>query len=226
MTLPRAMPLLALSLVAAVGTPAFAENNFYIGAAVGQSRFDGNAGDFDDAVIDAFGDNGLFIVDGNSSLDKTDTAFGGLIGYQILPTLAIEASYVDLGKLSYTSSGTVSDGRFLYPATADFTVEAKGPTLSAVGRFPLGAQWDLYVRGGAFFAKTKLRAGSSIGGFDGADESSGDSVDSLAGGGVALHLGERFALRTEYVRYFKVGDEDKTGEGDIDQFTVGFIYTL
>src|SRR6186713_153430 len=112
MTLRRAMPLLALSLVATVGTPAFAENNFYFGAAVGQSRFHDDVGDFDDAVVDAFGASGFIVIDGDSSLDKTDTAFGGLIGYRILPTLAIEASYVDLGKMSYTSSGTVLDGIF------------------------------------------------------------------------------------------------------------------
>ena len=226
MTFRKAMPVCALSLSACLSVPAFAESGFYIGAQVGQSRFRENTGDFNDVVIQAFADNGLVVVDGDSSLDKTDTAFGGLIGYKFLPAFAVEAGYVDLGQLSYTSSGTVSDGFFLYPATADFSADAKGPTLSALGILPLSPTWDIYLRGGAFFAKTTLQADISVGGFGGDDEMSSDSVDALAGGGIAVHLGERFGLRAEYTRYFKVGDEDTTGEADVDQLTVGFTYTL
>ena len=118
------------------------------------------------------------------------------------------------------------DGLFLYDASADLSAQAKGPTLSALAIIPLAQNWDLLVRGGAFFAKTKLRVVAGLGGADTAEEMSDDSVDPLLGGGIGVHLGARFALRAEYTRYLKVGNEDTTGEADVDQITVGFTYAL
>src|SRR6185312_14725569 len=105
------MPLAALTviLLAGAAAPAVADTGFYVGVVAGQSLFHQSRSETDGAVADAFVANGFSVLGGSSSLDKTDLAFGGVVGYQFLRSFSIEAGYVDLGKLNYNSNGTVTD---------------------------------------------------------------------------------------------------------------------
>src|ERR1700753_2588399 len=105
--LPRkgvCLPVLVAVVGASTAAPALAGNGFYIGATAGSSLFHEDKSDFDNAIQDAFSQNGLTVISGDSSLDKSSFTFGGVIGYQFVPQLAIEASYTDLGKLRYHST--------------------------------------------------------------------------------------------------------------------------
>jgi opacity protein-like surface antigen len=228
MVLRRSMPLAGLTLVllAAGSAPALAaDSGFYVGATAGQSLFHQDRNDADGAILDAFSSNGFGVASGSSSLDKTDFAFSGLLGYRVMPGFAIEAAYVDLGKLNYKFSGTVVDFQS-FSATANLTAEAKGPTLSALGILPVSPSWEVYGRLGAFFSKVTLTADISVNGLHGSDSESANSVDGLIGVGTAWHLGKNLALRAEYTRFANVGDKDKTGETNIDLFNLGVTYSF
>jgi OOP family OmpA-OmpF porin len=217
----------ALTLLAGVTAPAFAaDSGFYAGVTVGQSRFHQEKGEVDDIVVDAFNSNGAIVLSGTSSLDKTDTAFNGLVGYRFFTNFAVEAAYVDLGELKYHSTGTVTNGFATAPATANLTAEAKGAMVTALGILPLSPQFDLYARGGVFIPTVKLHATVSIGNVSDSASDDDDSADPVAGIGAAFHLNDRFTLRAEYTRFFKVGDEDTTGEADVDFFGVGAVVTF
>jgi OOP family OmpA-OmpF porin len=217
----------AVALLAAAAAPAFAENGLYVGALVGQSLFHEDRADTDAAVVGAFESAGFALVGGTSSLDKTDVAFGGVVGYRFMPEFAVEAGYIDLGKLNYKlNGGLVSTGFTTFPATANLTAEAKGPTLAAVGILPLSRSFEIYGRLGVLFSKVKLSADISVSNLSGSDSQSANSVDGLIGVGLGWHVADHLTLRAEYTRFSNVGDKDTTGETNIDLFNVGVTYSF
>jgi OOP family OmpA-OmpF porin len=214
-------------LVTGTAAPAFAQTGFYVGAIAGSSVFHKNKGDFDTTVVDAFNSEGLSVVSGSSTLDKSDFGFGALVGYRFIPAFAVEAGYIDLGKLTYRSSGMVTDGFSpAVPATADITAKAKGPTLAGVGFLPLSPAWDLYGKAGVLFSKVTLDVNIVVGSGAGEESVSGNSVDPLVGFGAAWHVADAVALRAEYTRFFDVGDKNKTGEANVDLFSLGITYSF
>jgi opacity protein-like surface antigen len=230
------LPVLTAVFVASAAAPALADTGFYVGATAGRSLFHQNKGDLDAAVINAWDANGFSAVRNSSSLEKSDFAFGGLVGYRLMPAFSIEAAYVDLGMLHYKSDETVTRYSFSIGASADTTAKAKGPTLTAFGILPLSPAWEIYGRAGLFFSKVTLTAHAALNvslmtasGFpySGAYESvSANSVDPLVGIGAAWHVANRIALRAEYTRFINVGDKNKTGQINIDLFNVGVTYSF
>ena len=220
------LPALVAVTATAAATPVLAGNGLYVGATAGSSLFHENKSDFDNAMLDAFSENGLFVTSGTSTLKKSSFAFGGLIGYQFIPEIALEASYTDLGKIRYHSTNIVS-GQF--NAYADLDGKAKGPTVSVIGALPLTPQWEVYVRAGIFFSKVtldatvSLTAGTTIAG---TSSQSANSVDPLAGVGLAWKPYKQLKIRAEYTRFSNVGDKDETGEINIDTFNVGVTYSF
>jgi OOP family OmpA-OmpF porin len=233
MVLRKRMPLAGLAVVlsASAAAPALAQTGFYVGAMAGESLYHQDRSEADATIFDAFDSNGLTVVSGSSHIDKSDLAFGGLVGYRFIPGFAVEAGYLDLGKLDYKFSGTVS-GYFprgaplIHPATANFTAKAKGPTLAALGILPLSPAWDVYGRFGLIFSKVTLTADITVESLPGSDSESANSVDPLIGIGTAWHIGNNVTLRAEYTRLSNVGDKDKTGETNIDLFSLGVTYSF
>jgi opacity protein-like surface antigen len=219
------LPALVAVTATAAATPVLAGNGLYVGATAGSSLFHEDKSDFDNAMLAAFSENGLFVTSGTSTLKKSSFAFGGLIGYQFIPQIALEASYTDLGKISYHSTNVVS-GQF--NAFADLDGKAKGPTVSVIGALPLTPQWEVYARAGIFFSKVTLDATVSLSAsaHAGTASQSANSVDPLAGVGLAWKPTKQFKIRAEYTRFSNVGDKDKTGEINIDTFNVGVTYAF
>lgn len=222
---------LTIAVAAAAGAPALAaDTGLYVGATAGQSLYHQDRDEADTAVVDAFNGSRLTVVSGSSSIDKTDLAFGGVVGYRFIPGFAVEAGYLDLGKLDYKFSGSVSGsfpkGTNPYGASANFTAKAKGPTLAALGILPLSPAWDVYGRFGLFFSKTTLTVDLVVSGLPGSASDSANSVDPLVGIGTAWHVGTHVALRAEYTRFANVGDKDKTGETNVDLINLGVTYSF
>src|SRR5690606_10031185 len=109
------------------------------------------------------------VLDGESGLDKSDLGFEIALGYQLLPYLAVEAAYIDLGKAAYEAEGTVDDGTGAVEASTDLTLGAKGPALSLVGAWPIRETLSLDARAGAFFGKSTLEVELELDGESGSD---------------------------------------------------------
>jgi OOP family OmpA-OmpF porin len=231
MVFRKTMLLAGLTLVlsAATAAPALAQTGFYVGAIAGESLYHQDRSEADQTIIDAFRSNGITVLNGSSHIDKSDLAFGGLVGYRFVPGFAVEAGYLDLGKLDYKFSGSVTGavlGSSAHPATASLTAKAKGPTLAALGILPLSPSWDVYGRLGLIFSKVTLTADISVQNTPGSASESANSVDTFVGIGTAWHVGKNVALRAEYTRLPNVGDKDKTGETNIDLFSLGLTYSF
>ncbi|MDY0067865.1 MAG: outer membrane beta-barrel protein [Steroidobacteraceae bacterium] len=200
---------------------------FYFSGGVGQSTMDISKGDLDDELGYVLEDDlGLDILDGGSKLDDSDTALGLTVGYKFSPYLALEVAYLHLGEASYKAGVTVTDGVDQYDLDARITAESKGPALSALGLWPVSDAFDLYARLGVYFGDTDLKMTVS----DGVDSlsvgASGSSQDLLYGVGANWNINERWSLRLDYQMFKDVGDEDKTGETDIDMISLGVFFRL
>jgi len=221
---------LAVAMVTSAATPAFADNGLYVGATAGTSLFHQDVSELDAAVVGAFNQRQFVVISSTSTLDKSSVTYSGIIGYQIIPQLAVEASYTDLGKLRYHSNNTVLTGFLPLNARADLDAKAKGPTLAVLGSLPLGSQFEIFARAGILFSKVTLDANTFVSGegqlASDSETQSANSVDPLFGAGLAWHVTNQFKIRAEYTRYSNVGDKDKTGEVNIDTFGAGVTFSF
>ncbi|MBB6093152.1 OOP family OmpA-OmpF porin [Povalibacter uvarum] len=227
MTLHRTIRLaLGLSLAMALSTAATAqEANWYVGIQGGQSKADLDQDEFDALTVDVFSQFGNF-VGGDSSLDDGDTTWSIFGGFRVNQYIAFEAGYLDLGSPSYRAD--VSFEPFGVPpaidAFMDIEFNATGFTTAFIGSLPLGEMFDLHGRLGIFFSETelKLRVGDDQG--SEGDKLSGDDTDIFYGAGAAMHFGPSWSVSLDYQLYKDVGNEDETGETDVDSVTLAAIY--
>ena len=138
-----------------------------------------------------------------SSCDDTDTAWRVFGGLEVNEYISMEVGYADLGKAEI--SGATSG-----------TAEANGMTFQVVGNFALNPSFSLIGRGGMNILNLEVNA-------PGYNEGDTDVAWSL-GLGAQYNFTKSLGLRVEWERYFKVGDEDTTGDVDIDLLSAGLVY--
>ncbi len=146
----------------------------YVGVGVGQfnvgiDRLD----DVDDAVANI--------------RDSDDTAMKIFAGWRLLPFLALEAGYVDLGNPGDDFETSGSDG--------SYRLAISGFTVAALARVPLGPV-ELFGKVGQYFYDVRTRIDfdgglPSIRGKDSRD-------DFMWGGGVSMVVLQHLELRAEY----------------------------
>jgi OOP family OmpA-OmpF porin len=183
--------------LAAVPSMVQAEN-WYAGASAGQSKAD--IGDCD--------------LDISCSSDDTDTGWKIYGGYQFNPNGAIEFGYVDLGKAK--ASGTDS---FLGVTSVDW--ETTGFTAALVGSLPVGQNFGLMGKLGLFHWDLDVNVSSSVFG-SGSDSSSG--TDMTYGLGLKYDFSKTVGARAEWDRFKDVGDDNTTGQSDVDLLSVGVVF--
>jgi len=218
-----------LGSVAAAGA---AEPGFYVGLTGGQASFGLTQHEIDLTLTKALELDQRFELPGVSSIldsqiDDHTSGVTGLVGYRINRGLAVEAAYVDLGKLTYRASGTgvrFVEGH-LVPVdfSAHLSTEVTGTTVSLlVDLFP-PKRWEVFLRGGVLFAQTKRDSSVSTDSFVGdLGFGSESSSDLLIGVGTALNLTDRWAVRLEYERFLNVGESPGT-ESDISLISLGLL---
>jgi hypothetical protein len=118
---------------------------------------------------------GGFLKTDDGFFDDASVAWKGMLGFRT-KFFALETDYRHLGSITGALSGVKS--------------KTKGFQASGLLMIPVGPV-DLYGRGGAFFWKNTITAGSL--------DTEIDGTDFAWGGGVALRLGS-FSLRAEYER--------------------------
>lgn len=227
MTLHRTIRLaLGLSLALAIAPAASAqEAGWYLGIQGGQSKADLDQDEYDEFATEIFSQFGE-LIDGESKLDDNDTTWSIFGGFRINPYIAFEAGYLDLGSPSYRAD--VLFEPFNIPpaidAFMDIEFSATGFTTAFVGSLPLGEMFDLHARLGVFFSETEVefRVGDSEG--SERDSISGSDTDIFYGAGGAMHFGPSWSVTLDYQLYKDVGNDDDTGEADVDSVTLGAIY--
>jgi len=214
-----------LGLAALVSTPAIAaERGFYFGMDVGQYAYDLDQRGIDRMVEDTVADVGLAVIDGQSETSEDGFTYGIILGYQILPYLAVEAAYVDLGDAEYKARGVVTDGVTTAEMNAQLTAESSGPTVSVLGILPVFASgWEVYGRAGVYFASNDVAASVAIDGISESASDSSNSTEFLWGVGAGYTRGD-WTVRLDFQQFTDVGDSDSTGDVNVNRIVLGAVY--
>jgi OmpA-OmpF porin, OOP family len=219
-----------LGLFAATLSTASADEatGWYFGVRGGQATVDISKEALDETVVFVFEEAGATVLSGSSSLDDSDTAWSLFGGYRVSRFFALEAGYQDLGAATYRSSGTI--GIFgvpgTFPASANVDFESSGFTAAGVGTIPMGEKFDVHGRLGVLFADTEATLSVGVAGESGSESFSASSQGMFYGVGAALHLGKNWSISLDYLMFKDVGDEEETGEADVDSVTLGVSYRL
>jgi OOP family OmpA-OmpF porin len=144
----------------------------------------------------------------SSSCDKTDTAWRVFGGYYFTPNIALEAGFIDLGKV--TDSDVVSNTK----------VEARAAELLGVFAYRANRA-AIFGKAGGYYAQTKLSV-ETLGSVSETTESRGGLTFGL---GAQYNFTRHLGVRGDWQRYVKVGSSSTGGQTDIDTFLLGLIWT-
>jgi OOP family OmpA-OmpF porin len=193
------------------------DSNWYAVLSIGQSTYDADKSDFDDAAADA----GLGIS--SSKLDDNDTGYKVQAGYKFNENFAVEGGYVDLGRL--TLSADLAPEAPITSGHVGADVKAYGFNVEAVGILPLGSGFSVFAKAGAILAITDsdVSAVASGQGVSASvdDDNSDTSFKPTAGVGAAFDLNETLSVRLEYERFFDL-KVDSDGF-DADLASIGLV---
>ncbi len=180
--------LAAAVLLAGVSGQALAAEvgKFYGAVDVGQSTLNG----FCDAAA------------GAATCEETDTAFRGAVGYQVMPSLAVEAGYGNYGTATATGGGLTVEG------------EVTSFQVSAVGSYPVADAFSVTGKLGMAMSTAKVTA--TFGGASGSAEE--DSTDVVFGVGVLYNVNESIGLRAQW--------ETITNDDAIDLLSAGVVFNF
>lgn len=147
----------------------------------------------------------------NSTLDRDRLGWSASAGYRFNRYLSAEAGFVDLGSIA----GLLTDPSGIANAQLRFSV--KGETLAAVGMLPLG-RWDLFLKGGMFFADTQLQIG--------AGSDTHQTQHGLFGLGLERQYAENWTVRIGFTDYLSVGDTARIHGPSIRVIASGLTYAF
>lgn len=220
--------LLVTAAAATLAAPAAAlaeDSGFYVGAFVGYANVDVKQVEWNEAVLDAFSEFPGGTV-ASSSLDKNDTGFGATVGYRIIRNVAVELSYIDLGKATGRGAGTVSDGEVTVPIEISGDFESRGPAAALVGIVPFDSRWAIDGRVGVYYGDTKVSVTATSGGVSARASEKKSKAAFMGGVGVSYGFDEHWSARLDYLYFNKVGDKNTTGEADVSLAAAGIRYTF
>ena len=210
----KARLLLTVSLLALAGTASAQQSgrtDFYGGVSLGQAKFNANTGGIDSGLATAGGIGGI-----SSAIDGRNTGFKLRLGYRLSDRLALEGGYVDFGKANYSASYTVPGA-----GNASGRMEAEGVNFDVLGRIPLNRGFAVFGKAGVLLSRVETNVSSADG--SASVSSRATTLRPGLGGGIDYTLSRNVSLRTEWERYFKVGN-DSTGKSDVDLLSAGLDY--
>ena len=205
-------------------TVASAQEGPYFGLFYGKGSTDISRSDLNQLSSDLTVGIGGTEPTGTSDLNDMDSIWGAQVGYRFNRFVAAEVGYVDLGKANYVAD-LVSDfglGDEAYQSRGRFT--SSGPTVAVLGILPIKEIFDVYARGGIYFADTRMRVRFVFPDQILSTESKAGTQEFFGGLGFAWNFSEDYAVRGEVTPFLDVGDDDRTGEASVTMLAVGFVF--
>lgn len=171
------------------------------------------------------------LLPAGSAVDETDVGWNFALGYRVNKYVAAELTYVDAGEASLTERFSTGPSAPGFPdVVRTYTVNSRGPTVSVLGSLPLSEKWEVFLRGGVFFAQQDVESRMII---DSPNATSGrpierDYSDEVynVGAGVQWAFLPRWTARLEYQRSDNLQANDIMGKSRLDQATLSVLFGL
>lgn len=193
--------------------------------------------DLDTAHFQAY-NNQIINSGGSATLsdDDRDTALLLGVGYQYTPNLALEISYLDLGKFFATSYTTdTNSSGVTRTRTIWESAEQKGLLFNAVGLYPVNPQWQLKGHLGMIWldqTATGSAHGQSVNAAGAVIATENENVSRsnkewapVIGFGTSYQLNPNWLLLLNWRRI--IGTEPSVlGEQDLNLFTAGLKFSF
>jgi len=226
---PRAIAAAALVSAALGALPATAQQTpWYLGLSIGESKTDS-------ALVTNRESNITYAYNFSTAFDSKDTAWRALLGYRFHQNLAVEAGYADYGRTRMITTFNVQVGATGAGAIlTDRDVKGFGADLALT--WPVMDDFALLARLGYFRAESKATATLSgdVVFSDGTPGTTRTNTnrENLAkfGLGVEWLFAKNAGMRLEWERLPKVGTpleggaSGRTGEADVDAYTIGVVW--
>jgi len=219
----------AAATVYLASPPAIADDTgFYVGANVGRVLRTYRLTDLDNGVITAFGGTNSGLVLSSTSLRKDRVMWTADVGYMASRNFAIEASYLHLGSLAYSSSGTLtpSGGSTTSAVSSNLDIKSRGPALAVLGVLPMSNWWEIDARLGAYEGKTTTTYTTTVDVNTRSGTLSKTSTSILAGLGTALTVSSHCNLRVDYMRLESLKEQALSRSFNVDLVTAGVVFVF
>lgn len=229
----RTISLLAAASVAGwmifPATQAMADDTgFYVGANVGRVLSTFRRTDINDALTGGFRATAPDFTLGPSSVQKSHVMWTADVGYMLSRNFGVEASYLYLGSLRYSSFGTEtsSSGTGTSAISTRLDIKTHGPALAGVGVLPMSDFWQIDARIGAYEAKTTSTYLTTLDTQSFPGKVSKTSTGLLAGVGTALTVSSHCSVRLDYVRLEHISEQSLNRSFNVDLITVGAAFVF
>jgi opacity protein-like surface antigen len=146
----------------------------------------------------------------SGSCDDKGTGWKAFAGLQLIPLTAVEVGYIDFGKAQASGTlGGISTSREL---------SADAAYLAFVLRATFFDRLTVYGKAGADYWQATGSLGTSLGT---SQNASGTSY--MYGVGASFKIVGPLGVIAEAERYQNVGDQSKTGQANINAFSLGLV---
>lgn len=202
--------LASLALMAIAATAS--ADGFYGVGEVTHSRDSLDQSQFDNALT-ANGATGLT----NSEKDSSNQwRLQG--GYRFNKNLAVEAGYIDLGKVDYKA-------RYL-GGSAKGSLKAGGMDIVGLASLPLNDNFSVFGKAGVVVANVKSSLTASVPAGLASGNDSAIVIRPLIGVGASYKLTQNVDFRADYDYVSGLGKSDRTGKMNSNMLSMGLVYNF
>jgi len=201
------------------------DSGFYLDASAVRALHTLDRSDLDGALISAVSSQagGSLALDG-SSVERDAATWTAGVGYRASAFFAVEASYLDLGQLWYSGSGTETFSSGPVSLSTVLDVTSKGPALDAVGILPLLEGLEVSVRAGAFEGKTTTNFSNTTSNGADAGSMSKTTTSLLVGVGASYAFSGHWAAQVQFVHLNGLQESFLDHKFNVDIATAGLTY--
>jgi len=203
----------AVAAVALAVSTGAAHAQFYAGAQGGYVTGGPNGGEISSQLV-----NDLGYFSASTTVDSGDGGWRVFAGYQILPWLAVEGAYLDLGKATWSS--VVAP-----PGTVDVSLRTTAWTLGVAARYEFVPKFFGYGRISAAWTETKASVSATGFAESGGDQSARQTVPAYAAG-LEYAFTPKLSARLEYERMNGVSSDQLGGKFDTNFTSLGIRYSF
>ena len=205
---------LATALALPLAANAADQSGWYVALDVGQAHYTGIMGQ-----VEAIGGIPPASSGVTTHVSNNDTGYRLSGGYKFNEYWGLEASWVDLGTAEGDGSVTSPS-----PGSINGKIKSYGFVVAGTGTYPFNDQWSIFLRLGMINAQKEVDVTASGSLAPAAETTSSTDWKTTYGAGLNWNFYSNWAARIGWDQYRNLGNQNKTGEDNVNLASVGIVY--